>query len=365
MKIAYLEDLKKLTDGIGAKIKEQFTSKSNLDSSMSVHNTSSISHEDIRGLISTLTNRLNALADSDDETLDQLSEIVAYIKSNKDLIEAVTTSKVSVSDIIDSLNSIATDKPLSANQGNVLKNLIGEVNTKMTISYALKSSVEDLKKFVSNGKELVADAITEKGVETAADAAFATMAENIGQIEAGTGGDVNLLETLEFTSFVNPEYAGTDFAATWSANDTEYDGVKNVSFKGLIPQNKFVTPTTSAQVIRADVGKVLNSVSVAAIDSNVIMKDVVMPSSGNTTSVNIGFIPAALLMYNYESVLLYDAQLKPNYSIQWRTSGSTFLRQAFEIGTSSAVIQSVGNTYINLKAVSGFAGGNFKLVAIE
>jgi len=78
-------------------------------------------------LISELTTRLNALADSDDTTLDQLSEIVAYIKNNKTLIDGITTSKVSVSDIIDNLTSTATNKPLSANQGKILKESINSL----------------------------------------------------------------------------------------------------------------------------------------------------------------------------------------------------------------------------------------------
>lgn len=88
------------------------------------HNTSSTAHSDIRNLISGLNTRLNALADSDDTTLDQLSEIVAYIKSNRSLIENVTTNKVNVSDIIDNLTSTATNKPLSAKQGKILNDLI-------------------------------------------------------------------------------------------------------------------------------------------------------------------------------------------------------------------------------------------------
>lgn len=88
------------------------------------HNTSTSAHSDIRDLISGLTKRLNALADSDDTTLDQLSEIVAYIKSNRSLIENITTNKVNVSDIIDNLTSTTTNKPLSANQGKVLNDLI-------------------------------------------------------------------------------------------------------------------------------------------------------------------------------------------------------------------------------------------------
>lgn len=61
------------------------------------HNTSVTAHDDVRNLISILSTRLNSLADSDDTTLDQLSEIVAYIKNNKSLIDGVTTSKVSKS----------------------------------------------------------------------------------------------------------------------------------------------------------------------------------------------------------------------------------------------------------------------------
>lgn len=84
-------------------------------------------HSDIRNLITGLTNRMNALADSDDETLDQLSEIVAYIKSNKSLIDSITTNKVSVSDIVDNLTTSATNKPLSAAQGKALKALIDAI----------------------------------------------------------------------------------------------------------------------------------------------------------------------------------------------------------------------------------------------
>lgn len=88
------------------------------------HNTSITAHSDIRELISELTTRLNALADSDDTTLDQLSEIIVYIKSNRTLIENVTTNKVNVSDIVDNLTSTSPDKILSAKQGKVLNDLI-------------------------------------------------------------------------------------------------------------------------------------------------------------------------------------------------------------------------------------------------
>ena len=94
------------------------------ESKVSAHNTGTDAHSDIRLLIQGLTDRLNALADSDDTTLDQLSEIVAYIKSNKSLIDAITTSKVNVADIVNDLTTNVANKPLSAAQGVALKALI-------------------------------------------------------------------------------------------------------------------------------------------------------------------------------------------------------------------------------------------------
>ena len=93
-------------------------------SAVSQHNTDTASHNDLRLALQALANRVNAALDSDDTTLDQMSEVVAYIKSNKTLIDSITTSKVSVADIVNNLVTNAADKPLSAAQGVVIKTLI-------------------------------------------------------------------------------------------------------------------------------------------------------------------------------------------------------------------------------------------------
>ena len=91
---------------------------------VSQHNVDTAAHNDLRLALQELANRVNAALDSDDTTLDQMSEVVAYIKSNKTLIEAITTSKVSVTDIVNDLVTNVEDKPLSAAQGVVIKTLI-------------------------------------------------------------------------------------------------------------------------------------------------------------------------------------------------------------------------------------------------
>jgi hypothetical protein len=95
-----------------------------VDNKISYHNTSTSAHNDIRNLIEDLTTRLNTLANSTDEDLDQMAEIVAYIKANKSLIDSVTTSKINVSDIVDNLTTANAKKVLSGNQGVILKGLI-------------------------------------------------------------------------------------------------------------------------------------------------------------------------------------------------------------------------------------------------
>ena len=91
------------------------------------HNAQTDAHNDIRLLISALAARMDALANSDDETLDQMAEVVAYIKDNRGLIEQITTGKVSVSDIVNNLTTNVTNKPLSAAQGVALKALIDAI----------------------------------------------------------------------------------------------------------------------------------------------------------------------------------------------------------------------------------------------
>ena len=87
-----------------------------------------------------------ALLQSNDTDLDTVQEIVTYIKNNKSLIDGVTTSKVSISDIVDNLTSEITSKPLSANQGVVIKALIDALDASKADASAVytKQGAEDM-----------------------------------------------------------------------------------------------------------------------------------------------------------------------------------------------------------------------------
>ena len=125
-------------------------------SAVSTHNTKTDAHNDIRLLITALTNRLDALANSDDDTLDQMAEVVAYIKENRGLIEQITTGKVSVSDIVNNLTTNVSNKPLSAGQGVALKALIDAITVPTKLSQlgddSTHRTVTDAEKSAWNGK---------------------------------------------------------------------------------------------------------------------------------------------------------------------------------------------------------------------
>ena len=91
---------------------------------VSAHNDSTGAHADLRLALQGLADRVNGILNSDDVDLDQMKEVVAYIKNNKALIDGITTSKVNVADIINNLVTSATNKPLSAAQGMALRLMI-------------------------------------------------------------------------------------------------------------------------------------------------------------------------------------------------------------------------------------------------
>ena len=120
---------KATADGNGAVIPSTYVKKSQIIDSLESTAADQPLSANQGKVLKDLIDNINALLASDDMTLDEIQEIVNYVKLNRDLITAITTSKVNVSDIIDALNSTATNKPLSANQGRVLKGLIDVIHT--------------------------------------------------------------------------------------------------------------------------------------------------------------------------------------------------------------------------------------------
>ena len=87
----------------------------------------------------------------------------------------------------------------------------------------VQNAIDELFQSVSEGKSLIAAAVTDKGVETAATDSFATMAGNIGQISSGSVAefvngnvtDVTVCYTQDGINYVteNVDYTGKNIVA--------------------------------------------------------------------------------------------------------------------------------------------------------
>lgn len=96
---------------------------------VSAHNANNEAHSDIRLEIKAIREQLAAFMDVDDETLNELSELIAAIASNQTSIAQLTTGKVSVVDIVNNLVTNASNKPLSAAMGAALAGEIDSVRS--------------------------------------------------------------------------------------------------------------------------------------------------------------------------------------------------------------------------------------------
>ena len=200
------------------------------ESKVSEHNVSDTAHNDIRLLLQGLIERLNALADSDDETLDQMSEVVAYIKSNKSLIDAITTSKINVSDIIDNLTTNVSNKPLSAAQGVALKTMIEEMGS--TTEGDVIDVDAELKAYMQTVKPDMVSAIVEKGGVASESDAWGEFPNKVRAIPNG----VNPTESLpEQTALVASILSTGGIGLNWK--DTGAAGYLIIRKTGGAPEN--------------------------------------------------------------------------------------------------------------------------------
>lgn len=95
--------------------------------SLDDHNSSTSSHTDIRMSITDLTKKLNQFLDVDDDTVDQLSEVLYLIDNNRGALESITSMKINVNDIANNLETDDPSKVLSAAQGVVISGMIDAV----------------------------------------------------------------------------------------------------------------------------------------------------------------------------------------------------------------------------------------------
>ena len=108
----------------------------------------------------------------------------------------------------------------------------------------VQSAIDQLFTSVSNGKELIANAITDKGVATSATDTFATMAQNIGEIKIDSnvalikGESVYQVTTYTYNIDSNKSYIVTIVGTNSSSSAPELssaiiqNGILNITIAG-------------------------------------------------------------------------------------------------------------------------------------
>ena len=139
----------------------------------------------------------------------------------------------------------------------------------------ISENVEKCFQSVSDGKKLVANAITDKGITTSIDAEFATMAINIGKIKS--------TPNLQSKSAV----LDTGTTSVTMKPDVGYDGLDQATAK-IVLQEKSVTLGTSAQSIIPDSGKLLSKVIVPAVPGNAALTHVLTGKTFSSETSGVG-----------------------------------------------------------------------------
>ena len=142
-------------------------------------------------------------------------------------------------EVVNNLESDSTTAALSAAQGKALNtqykdiaNLIGKNEDGSDIELpttdkTIKGAITELFQDVSNGKTLVANAITDKGVNTLATDTFQTMATNIGNISGNNSSNNGFLtkpiykevEGEQYRLVYNEDFDGTDIDRNYWIDD--------------------------------------------------------------------------------------------------------------------------------------------------
>lgn len=115
----------------------------------------------------------------------------------------------------------------------LIDEVLDENSTRPVQNKVITKEINEIKKSVSDGKEMLAVAITEKGIETASNDSFSTMAENVRQIENGGGIDKDL-RTVKFidNEKIIAQYAGLPgdhIMSPLDVNSKSYGGWQDVN----------------------------------------------------------------------------------------------------------------------------------------
>lgn len=227
-----------------------------------------------------------------DDVEDQIADTVEYIDDRIEAVEgdiATVESSLVASHAYDVGEYLIYDDALYIVTADIASgdSLVIDTNIEAT---NVGEEICDLKKSVSDGKTLVAGAITDNGVTTAADATFQTMADNIGDILEANPGSISSSVNVGvgYTQDVSISAPITINTAGYHSTDT---GTRTEGSKSLLLENKgdnvellsptSGTPATAGRIAKTP-GTISSSVSVAQDSTNSYFMNISAPMTVGT-----------------------------------------------------------------------------------
>lgn len=158
---------------------------------------------------------------------------VVVFDEDGNYVATVWTDKMKITDTL--LNKIETAIKQNTAQYKDIVNKIG-TETLSTTAQDLKGAINEVFQNVSNGKQLIATAITDKGITTSSDSTFQTMATNIGNISSK---NINVEGFTEYTVFETDEAIPDTWIGTNGGKDLVLSSNDFLStfYDNLVPSN--------------------------------------------------------------------------------------------------------------------------------
>lgn len=276
---------------------------------------------------------------------------------NKPISTAQQTAlnlKVNTSDVIDSLTSTVTNKPLSANQGRVLKSLIDTINTLLTSDNVSLDSLQEIVDFCEINREtLNALGISNiAGLTTALEGKLST---------TGTAASATKLATARTLTLSGDVSGSTTFDG--SANKTITVTIADDSHNHIISNIDGLQTALNSKQSTLTSGTTIKTVNGTSLlgSGNITTPTVTLTDSVSTTSSTIGASATAVKTAYDKGVSAYN--LANSNSVT--TSSVLSALASTSVGSVGSVAflvpYSVVNTMTyNLPAGTTYAGSNLR-----
>ncbi|MCG3656007.1 pyocin knob domain-containing protein [Aliarcobacter butzleri] len=258
----------------------------------------------VQNLALQVTNDKQAVS-LDKQTILNAKTDIEDIRDNLQSSVDSISSKVNISDVQDLLNSTATDKPLSANQGRVLKGFIDNINTVLNSDDTTLDELQEIVNYIKQNKSTL-DSLGISNIAGLVDA----LSNKVDKVN-GKGLSSNDFTTTEKNKLANIENgAQANVTPTWNSvtEKPEFNENGFSFFKGFKSTNILIQGTNDANLFRGNKAEFTN------VGTPTTATYLVFTFSYNNTEGTLRIIQIA---YGYSVNTLYMRTMNNSTTTAW------------------------------------------------